>query len=243
MIVRAGRRMGSFLRSALLAATLLALVPQATAARRRRLRGRRNATLPSDPTCHARDHAGYAGDMAVVWGANLRLSSAAECCRACQAHAAACGRGNAGAEWWGRACGRAPGCNLWSFCPEEQCFAFDIHVHRRGECWLKQQAEAPTRPKDPFEGHAAFPPEMRAAPRRSWPFAVSLAVWPGPMPERVPWISGVLAPAGEVVVSGRPNDRWRERWCTRHGPCTEVADAADPSLDGRIGVDADNLAP
>ena len=100
-----------------------------------------------------------------------------------------------------------------------QCFAFDVHVHSRGECWLKFQREAPTRPKDPFFGHTRFPDAMRASARRHWPFAVAKRTWPGPMPERVPWTSGVLAPAEQPIVSATPNDAWWERFCTRRGPC------------------------
>ena len=183
----------------------------------------------TDRTCHAKPHAGYAGDGAVVWGLSFRLSSAAECCRACQTHARACGRpGSAAVSWWPDrprlTCGRAPACTMWSFCPgssevKNQCFAFDVHKHLRGECWLKQQRGEATRPKDPFSNHTFFPPAMRAAERSRWPFAVPSRIWPGPVPERIPWTSGVLAPADEIVISAPPNDRWWERWCARHGPC------------------------
>ena len=58
-------------------------------------------SVVEDPTCHAKPHAGYAGDGAVVWGLNFKLSSASECCRACQAHASVCGRpGSAEVAWW-----------------------------------------------------------------------------------------------------------------------------------------------
>ena len=200
--------------------------------------GRRRIPWPSntealsfvtDRTCHAKPHAGYAGDGAVVWGLSFRLSSAAECCRACQAHARACGRpGSAAVSWWPDrprlTCGRAPACTMWSFCPgsseaKNQCFAFDVHKHLRGECWLKQQRGEATRPKDPFFNHTFFPPAMRAADRASWPFAVPSRIWPGPVPERISWTSGVLAPAEKEVISASPNDRWWERWCARHGPC------------------------
>ena len=187
-------------------------------------------SVVTDRTCHAKPHAGYAGDGAVVWGLSFRLSSAAECCRACQAHARACGRpGSAAVSWWPDrprlTCGRAPACTIWSFCPgssevTNQCFAFDVHKHLRGECWLKQQRGEVTRPKDPFSNHTFFPPAMRAAADRArWPFAVPSRIWPGPVPERIPWTSGVLAPANEIVISAPPNDRWWERWCARHGPC------------------------
>ena len=98
-------------------------------------------SLVTDLTCHAKPHAGYAGDGAVVWGLGFRLSSAAECCRACQAHASACSRpGSAAVSWWPDrprlTCGRAPACTMWSYCPgssevANQCFAFDVHKHLR----------------------------------------------------------------------------------------------------------------
>ena len=109
------------------------------------------------------------------------------------------------------------------YCPEEQCFAFDIHVHTKGECWLKQQrspdgATNLTRPKDPHEGHTTFPAAMRKSPRKVWPWAVDPKIWAGGIPEHVPWISGVLAPADAVVRSAPADDQWRKRWCDKHGP-------------------------
>ena len=124
----------------------------------------------------------------------------------------------------------------WVFCPEEQCFAFDIHVHKKGECWLKQQRKFDglgrniTAPKDPHEGHTTFPQAMRNSPRAIWPWAVETRIWPGEIPEEVPWISGVLAPADAVVVSAPADDRWRKRWCDKHsakyGPCDGPGAAA-----------------
>ncbi len=186
----------------------------------------------ADQTCHAKEHAGYAGDGAVVWGMSFHVSDAAECCRACRAHHDACSvPGSEGKRWWPARpemrCGAhvERACRIWTFCPEQRCFAFDIHVHTFGECWLKFQADDPTRPRDPhFEtgttGRASYYPEaMRKAPRRMWPWAVKEEVWPGPMPERVPWTSGVLAPAETAIVSSPPQDKWREKWCRKHGPC------------------------
>jgi hypothetical protein len=110
----------------------------------------------------------------------------------------------------------------WVFCPEEQCFAFDIHVHKRGECWLKQQGRFDalgknvTAPKDPHEGHTRFPQSMRNSPREIWPWAVDRKIWPAGIPDEVPWISGVLAPADAIVRSAPADDRWRKRWCDKH---------------------------
>jgi len=165
------------------------------------------------------------GERAPVWGLGkpgFHLADAAECCAACQAHAAVCGKPDSkNKAWWPARpelrCQNNPGCNLWVFCPEEQCFAFDIHVHTKGECWLKQQANNITRPKDPHEGRTTFPEPMRSSPRETWPWAVDKKIWAGGIPEQVPWISGVLAPADAIIVSAPADDRWRQRWCDKHG--------------------------
>lgn len=95
----------------------------------------------SDLKCHARLHTDYMGERAPVWGLGqpgFHLRDAAECCAACQAHAAVCGKpGSERQQWWPSRpdlrCGGQPGCNIWVFCPEKQCFAFDIHKHLKGE--------------------------------------------------------------------------------------------------------------
>jgi len=187
-----------------------------------------------DATCHARLHTDYMGESAPVWGLGkpgFHLDTPAECCAACQAHASMCGRkGAERASWWPARpelrCGRNPGCNIWVYCPEERCFAFDIHVHQKGECWLKHQRANVSHPKDPHEGHTTFPEAMRRAPRTAWPWPVDVKIWPGEMPVHVPWVSGVLAPADTRVVSAPADDRWRRRWCQKHqadyGPCDPV---------------------
>ena len=179
----------------------------------------------ADQTCHARLHTDYMGEQAPVWGLGkpgFHLKDASECCAACQAHAAVCGKPDSGPRSWWPArpelkCGRSPGCNLWVYCPEKQCFAFDIHVHTMGECWLKQQRANVTRPKDPHEGHTTFPEAMRKSPRKLWPWAVESAIWAEGIPEQIPWISGVLAPADALVTSAPADDPWRKRWCDKHG--------------------------
>ena len=48
----------------------------------------------ADGTCHARMHTDYMGEQAPVWGLGnpgFHLKDPAECCAACQAHAAVCG--------------------------------------------------------------------------------------------------------------------------------------------------------
>ena len=186
------------------------------------------AMAPSaDPTCHTAEHTGYSGDRAVVWGLGkpgFHLRDAGECCKACQAHAATCSKPGAHSKsWWPdrpeMTCGGNPPCNIWTFCPEERCFAFDIHKHVAGECWLKQQAVNHTNPKDPHEGHKTYPNVMRFSPRKIWPWAVAEDIWTGPMPESIPWVSGVLAPADATITSAPPDDKWRRKWCAKHGPC------------------------
>ena len=179
----------------------------------------------ADGTCHARLHTDYMGEQAPVWGLGnpgFHLKDAAECCAACQAHAAVCGKPDSrGKSWWPLRpelkCYNNPGCNIWVFCPEKQCFAFDIHVHTQGECWLKYQRANVTRPKDPHEGHTTFPEAMRKSPRAIWPWAVEPKIWPGGIPKKIPWISGVLAPADAMVTSAPADDGWRKRWCDKHG--------------------------
>ena len=67
-----------------------------------------------------------------------------QCCEACAAHRATCGQAGIDPRraFWddgGRQlrCGRARGlCNAFVFCAApEQCFSYDVHVHRHGECW------------------------------------------------------------------------------------------------------------
>ena len=76
-----------------------------------------------------------------------------------------------------------------------------------------------THAKDPHEGSKTYPSKMRFAPRAIWPWAVREDVWSGPVPEYIPWTSGVLAPADAVVSSAPPDDQWKRRWCSKHGPC------------------------
>ena len=60
-------------------------------------------------------------------------------------------------------CGGNPGCNIWVFCPEEQCFAFDIHKHEFGECWLKWQ----TNPTEPLYGQRGAYTDAYRQPTRA----------------------------------------------------------------------------
>jgi len=196
--------------------------------------GHPSSGIALDERCHARPHTGYAGDGAAVWGLGFKLRDAGECCAACKAHGATCGaEGGRGKSWWSakpemKCGGPQQACTIWTFCPEERCFAFDIHKHGFGECWLKFQADIPPkaeggqatwRLKDPHFGSPTYPEVMRHSPRKLWPWPVKEELWQGPMPLHVPWMSGALAPAGVEVRSAPPGDRWKERWCKKHGPC------------------------
>lgn len=183
-----------------------------------------NGSTPEmPPTCHAKAHASYAGDGASVWGLGFHLRSAADCCRACIAHAAACGAATAtrSTRWWPdrpeMKCGRNPPCNIWTFCPLQQCFALDVHRHMFGECWLKFQRQRPTHPKDNFDGVPTYPQSLVDAPRNQWPWRVAPSIWPGSVPRYVPWTSGVIAPADATIIS-QPTNGWRRTWCAKH-PC------------------------
>ena len=65
----------------------------------------------------------------------------------------------------------------------------------------------------PSPRRTTFPEPMRSSPREIWPWAVDKKIWAGGIPEQVPWISGVLAPADATIVSAPADDRWRQRWC------------------------------
>ena len=177
------------------------------------------------------------GERAPVWGLGnpgFHLKDAGECCKACQAHAAVCGQpGNQAKSWWPARpelkCGGNPGCNIWVYCPEEQCFAFDIHVHTKGECWLKQQrspdgATNLTRPKDPHEGHTDLPAAMRKSPRKVWPWAVDPKIWAGGIPEHVPWISGVPRPPTPSCAARPPTTSGGSGGATSAGQRTAGAE-------------------
>jgi hypothetical protein len=193
---------------------------------------RPSSGIPLDELCHAHEHTGYSGDGAAVWGLGFKVRDAGECCAACRAHLATCGvQGGRGKSWWSARpelhCGSPEqACTIWTFCPEERCFAFDIHRHGFGECWLKFQngipptpRTAPWRLKNPHFRGTTYPEIMRHAPRKTWPWPVDEKIWQGPMPKDVPWISGALAEAGVEILSAAPSDRWKERWCKKHGPC------------------------
>lgn len=132
--------------------------------------------------------------------------------------------------------GLLPDPSQWVYCAgggnatDNRCFSFDIHKHSQGvrppsplpapahaaaqECWLKRQAD----PSEPTVGDSGeYPPEMRAAPRAAWPWAVTEELWPWAMPQFVHWTSGVLLPGGALQAS-RPHEPGNfRRWCDANG--------------------------
>ena len=182
------------------------------------------ASVGGGLSCHARDGLDLSGDAAYVWGLNFHVSTASQCCEACAAHRAMCGTPNSkGKAFWddsGRQlrCGRGPGkCNAFVFCAAAQCFSYDIHVHRQGECWLKHESNI----THPMAAGPTLPKAMREAPRRHWPWAVSEKVWPAAQPpERNQWQSGIIAEASNTKVwSHLRLPGWHKRFCNKHGPC------------------------
>lgn len=183
--------------------------------------------------CNPWPHMGYSAEHSFTWGASFKVKDERECCQACLAHNRTCGQpGSAGKTFWhaslqpgGSKCGNVGlGCNVWTYCPEERCFAFDIHNHTRNECWLKHS----TTPLTPAVGSGGpYAPEMRAAPRKFWPWAVALDVWPWPMPEQASWTSGVLTAPGAQIAPQRPNIN--RMFCeSKHGPCPSQSAAVWP---------------
>ena len=160
-----------------------------------------------------------------MWGSNFHVKSAAQCCEACAAHRATCGdvssKGQTFYDDSGRQlrCGRGTGkCNAFVFCAaDKQCFSYDVHVHSRGECWLKHESNV----THPIAAGPTLPKVMREAPRKTWPWAVSEKVWPAAQPpERVEWQSGILAAASNNNVwSHLRLPGWHKRFSNTHGPC------------------------
>jgi hypothetical protein len=88
-------------------------------------------------------------------------------------------------------------------------------------------AALPVAPFAPAVGSGGpFPPELLKAPRKWWPWAVALSVWPWPLPEQASWTSGILAPVGAVIRPQRPN--MNKMFCERHPPCPSQAVAVWP---------------
>ena len=181
------------------------------------------ASLGAGLSCHARDGLDLSGDAAFVWGTNFHVASASACCEACAAHRAA----RVGVARERKAffddgarqlrCGRNRGlCNAFVYCAAgEQCFSYDIHVHRRGECWLKHEPNITA----PIAAGPTLPEAMRKAPRAQWPWAVSEKVWQGEPPARLSWQSGIVAPANAPAWRFLRAPGWHRRFCNRHGPC------------------------
>jgi hypothetical protein len=182
-------------------------------------------------SCHARDAMDLSGDAAYVWGMNFHVADAATCCQACAAHQQVCGgdgpRGGGGKgkrvfyedpeKGHKLKCGngrdRRRVCNAWVYCAAEQCFSYDIHVHRRGECWLKHEPNMTA----PIAAGPTLPQPMRDAPRSQWPWAVSEKVWPAQKPpERLQWQSGIVAPSNAAVWTHVRTPGWQIKFCKSH---------------------------
>eukprot|EP00308_Calcidiscus_leptoporus_P009447 CAMPEP_0119354312 /NCGR_PEP_ID=MMETSP1334-20130426/3336_1 /TAXON_ID=127549 /ORGANISM="Calcidiscus leptoporus, Strain RCC1130" /LENGTH=238 /DNA_ID=CAMNT_0007367829 /DNA_START=212 /DNA_END=928 /DNA_ORIENTATION=+ len=130
--------------------------------------------------CGEEPHSDPAGD-AVAWGSapEHRVSSAAECCERCVAHAAS--PKNA----------KRP-CNSWVFCYMPHCWSLDNgNTHTFGECWLKWQ----TNPRQPLYGQRGKYTETFR--RRNWDKHLTGKMPDGSprnlsVPTHVPWTGGVL---------------------------------------------------
>ncbi|KAG8464937.1 hypothetical protein KFE25_012300 [Diacronema lutheri] len=187
------------------------------------------AALDGGLSCHGRRGFDISGDAAFVWGLTFHVADEVECCRACAAHRLMCAQPSAqGKPYWrtsagaGRPqvarCGHSSQlCNAFVYCPEERCFSYTPHNHSRHECWLKHEANV----THPIAHGPDFPPQMRAAPRTHWPWAVSNVTWPGAPPERVQWIAGLVLPASERVWVQPRSPSWFVKFCAGpFGPCT-----------------------
>lgn len=180
-------------------------------------------SLGEKKSCHARDGLDLSGDAAYVWGSNFHVASAATCCEACAAHRKNCGNGSSGTVYWSDGkhklrCGRGRGrCNAFVYCAaDEQCFSYDIHVHKRGECWLKHEPNI----SHPIAAGPTLPRVMVDAPRSQWPWQVSKSVWKADKPpERISWQSGIVAPRTAPAWSGLKVPGWQKSFCKKHGPC------------------------
>ena len=184
------------------------------------------ASLPAGLSCHARDGRDLSGDAAYVWGMNNIVGSAGECCALCAAHQQACGTQQKPAAEYapGKRCGRGRGkCNAWVFCSgssipgmEDRCFSYDVHKHHKGECWLKHEANI----SGPVAAGPTLPKALREAPRTTWPWAVSVAIWPGTPPERLEWQSGIVAPMPAPAWKAPKQPGWYTRFCKKvEGGC------------------------
>jgi hypothetical protein len=85
--------------------------------------------------------------------------------------------------------------------------------------WLKHESNI----THPIAHGPDFPPEMRAAPRKHWPWAVSNVTWPGPVPANVQWIAGLVELRAEPVWVAPRMPSWFTKFCDgRFGPCTRT---------------------
>eukprot|EP00271_Cylindrocystis_brebissonii_P022552 TRINITY_DN8723_c0_g1_i1.p1 TRINITY_DN8723_c0_g1~~TRINITY_DN8723_c0_g1_i1.p1 ORF type:complete len:266 (-),score=27.49 TRINITY_DN8723_c0_g1_i1:426-1223(-) len=122
--------------------------------------------------------------LAVGWGLTNKKTSPEACCQACREHVPG--------PQVGGPFQNLP-CNIWVYCPDPVCFEADAHHHTQGDCWLKF-SEAPHVPEINARG------DFDEAFRQRHPEA----------PQRTPWISGVLVPAGLTLTNGTwgPRASW-----------------------------------
>lgn len=95
-------------------------------------------------------------------------------------------------------------CNAWVWCPVgvKRCFEPDAHTHTGGDCWLKF-TEVP----EAVEVNARGTMEDPATTRDG----VTFKTRHKDAHDIVPWVSGVLLPAGVVPTNGTwgPRAQWR----------------------------------
>ncbi|KAF5837716.1 hypothetical protein DUNSADRAFT_3971 [Dunaliella salina] len=84
-------------------------------------------------------------------------------------------------------------CNVFVYCPLEECWEPDALPSTKGDCWLKF-SEAPAKPEVNLRG------DLVGAVREKHPEA----------PPRVQWVSGVLLPPGVPLTNGTwsPRVNW-----------------------------------
>jgi hypothetical protein len=72
----------------------------------------------------------------------------------------------------------------------------------------------------PIAAGPTLPLRMRRAPRRDWPWAVAVNVWPWEVPEKIAWQAGLLSKKGSPAWRGTRLPDWHHKFCKgKHGPC------------------------
>jgi len=136
----------------------------------------------ADLVVHYDQAASYDG-IAVAWGLTNKKDTVEECAAHCLRHMP----------------GDIPGpfqqmpCNVFVYCPLEECWEPDAWHATKGDCWLKF-SEAPAKPEVNVRG------DLSRAVKERHPEA----------PPRVQWVSGVLLPPGVELTNGTwsPRVNW-----------------------------------